>query len=228
MNLVNVAVLGATGYSGEELIRILMHHPGVELVCVTSRTHAGKAIEDVIPRFQGHKFSELKFISSDASAVIAAKPQIAFLALPHGTAAEFTKPLLKAGIRVIDLSADFRIKDTDVYKDFYGTTHPAPELLPQSVYGLPEIYREQIRHAQLIASPGCYPTSIILPLHPLLKHRLIDPRSIVVSSMSGVSGAGRKGEIELLFAECNESLRAYGVPKHRHLAEIEQELSEAT
>src|SRR5439155_23061139 len=117
--------------------------------------------------------------------------------------------------------------DEKVYADFYGHAHSAPALLAQSVYGLPEIHREQIRSARLVASPGCYPTSIIVPLHPLLKQRLIDPRSICVTSLSGVSGAGRRAEIELLFAECNESLRAYGVPKHRHLAEIEQELSEA-
>jgi N-acetyl-gamma-glutamyl-phosphate reductase len=162
------------------------------------------------------------------AAVVAAGTEIAFLALPHGAAAEFAKPLLEAGVRVIDLSADFRLKDAAVYADYYGGAHPAPELLAQSVYGLPEIYREQIRSAKLVASPGCYPTSVILPLHPLLQKKLIDPRSICVTSLSGVSGAGRKAEIGLLFAECNESMRAYGVPKHRHLAEIEQELSAAT
>lgn len=227
MNLVNVAVLGATGYSGEELLRILMRHPGVELVCVTSRTNAGKTIAQVLPRLQAHKFSELAFVSTDAPSVMAAKPAVAFLALPHGTAAEYAKALLAADIRVIDLSADFRIKDPDVYEDFYGSAHPAPELLAESVYGLPELRAEQIRQAKLVASPGCYPTSILMPLLPLVKHRLLDLRSICVSSMSGVSGAGRKAEIELLFAECNESMRAYGGPKHRHLAEIEQELSEA-
>ena len=142
-------------------------------------------------------------------------------------AAEFAAPLLEHGLRVIDLSADFRISDPEVYEEFYGAKHPAPELLQQSVYGLPEIHRETIRGARLLASPGCYPTSIILPLYPLLKQKLIDPAGIVVTSLSGVSGAGRKAEIDYLFAECNESLRAYGLPKHRHLAEIEQELSAA-
>lgn len=227
MNLVNVAVVGATGYSGEELIRLLVRHPGVELVCLTSRTHAGETLETVYPRFQAHKFSDLRFSHSDAASILATKPQIAFLALPHGAAAEFAKPLLDAGLRVIDLSADFRIKDAEVYRYYYGHAHPAPALLAQSVYGMPEIYREEIRRARLVASAGCYPTSILLPLFPLVKQRLLDPRSIIVSSMSGVSGAGRKADIALLYAECNENARAYGVPKHRHLAEIEQELSGA-
>ena len=227
MTLANIAVVGATGYSGEELIRLLVRHPGIDLVCLTSRTHAGETLECVYPRFQAHKFSELKFVHSDIASILASKAQIAFLALPHGAAAEFAKPLLEAGLRVIDLSADFRIKDESVYRDFYGHAHPAPALLARSIYGMPEIYRDAIRSAKLIASPGCYPTSIILPLYPLVKQRLLDPRSIIVSSMSGVSGAGRKAEIELLYAECNENARAYSVPKHRHLAEIEQELSDA-
>ena len=227
MNLVNVAVVGATGYSGEELIRLLMRHPGIELVGVTSRSHAGKAIEEIFPKFQGHKYGELAFSASEASAVVASKAQVAFLALPHGAAAEFARPLLGAGLRVIDLSADFRIKDPEVYQDFYAHEHPAPELLRDSVYGIPELYREELRAAKLVASAGCYPTSVILPLHPLLKYRLIDPASIVVNSLSGVSGAGRNTSVDYLFAECNENARAYGVPKHRHLAEIEQELGAA-
>ena len=227
MNLVNVAVVGASGYSGQELIRILMRHPGVELVCVTSRQLAGKTIAEVYPRFQAHRFSDLKFTASDAAAVVASGAKFVFLALPHGLAHEYAQPLLKAGLRVIDLSADFRIKDPAVFEEFYKEAHPAPELLAQSVYGLPEVYREQIRTANLVASPGCYPTSILLPLIPLLSQRLIVPRSIAVASMSGVSGAGRKAEVDYLFCECNESVRAYGVPKHRHLSEIEQELTTA-
>ena len=227
MNLVNVAVVGASGYSGQELIRILVRHPGVELVCVTSRQHAGKTVGEVYPRFLGRKVHKLKFTESDASAVAATGAKVAFLALPHGLAHEYALPLLDAGLRVIDLSADFRLKDPAVYEEFYKERHPAPALLAQSVYGLPEVYRDQIRKASLVASPGCYPTSILLPLIPLLRQRLIDPASIVVSSMSGVSGAGRKAEIDYLFCECNESARAYGVPKHRHLSEIEQELTTA-
>lgn len=227
MNHVPVAVLGATGYSGEELIRLLIRHPAAELVGVTSRSLAGQTLAQVFPRFQGQRYADLKFINSEVDGVVASGARIAFLALPHGAAAEFAQPLLAAGLRVIDLSADFRIRDENVYADFYGAAHGAPELLAQSVYGLPEIYREEIRAAQLVASPGCYPTSVILPLVPLLKKKLVEPASICVTSLSGVSGAGRKAEIELLFAECNESVRAYGVPKHRHLAEIEQELSVA-
>lgn len=227
MNLENVAVVGASGYSGEELIRLLMRHPGVNLVSVTSRQHVGKVIEEVYPRFRGLKFSKVKFVESTPETIIGSGAKYVFLALPHGLAAEFAQPLLAAGLRVIDLSADFRIQDPAVYADFYGETHPAPELLSASVYGMPELYRDQIRVANLIASPGCYPTSIILPLVPLLKKRLLDPKSIVINSMSGVSGAGRNASIDYLYVECNESARAYGLPKHRHLSEIEQELSNA-
>lgn len=227
MQIEKIAVIGASGYSGEELIRLLQRHSGVELVCVTSRQHAGKPLGAVYPKFRGAKYSDLAFSASEPAAVVATGAKIAFLALPHGLASEFAKPLLDAGVRVIDLSADFRLKSTAVYKDFYGEDHPAPDLLPQSVYGMPELYREKIKQASLVASPGCYPTSIILPLVPLLKAGLIDPASIVVSSMSGVSGAGRKVEVDYLFAECNESVRPYSVPKHRHLSEIEQELGNA-
>lgn len=225
MNLVKVAIVGASGYSGQELIRILMRHPGVELVCVTSRQHAGRSLGDVYPRFAGYPSSGLAFSDSDIPSIVATGAQFAFLALPHGLAFEYAKPLLEAGIRVIDLSADFRLKDPAIFEEFYGGKHPAPELLGQSVYGLPEVYREQISQASLVASPGCYPTSILLPLLPLLRRKLISPKGIIASSMSGVSGAGRKADITLLYCECNESARAYGVPKHRHLSEIEQELS---
>jgi N-acetyl-gamma-glutamyl-phosphate reductase len=227
MELINVAIAGATGYSGEELIRLLIRHPGIELACVTSRGNAGLRLEEVFPKFQGHKYSALKFSASEPAEIVASGAKVAFLALPHGAAASFASALLKAGLRVIDLSADFRIRDPAVYKDFYGQDHPAPELLLESVYGIPELYRAQLRTAQLVASAGCYPTSITLPLHPLLKGRLIDPASIVVSSMSGVSGAGRNVAADYLYVECNENARPYGVPKHRHLAEIEQELSAA-
>jgi len=148
-----------------------------------------------------------------------------FLALPHGVAAEFAVPLLQLGCQVIDLSADFRVKSAAVYKDFYAHDHPAPELLAQSVYGLPEVYRDQIKNASLVACPGCYPTSILLPTVPLLKAGLVQSAGIIADSLSGVSGAGRKAELDYLFVECNESVRPYGIPKHRHLSEIEQELS---
>jgi N-acetyl-gamma-glutamyl-phosphate reductase len=225
MNPEKVAVIGASGYSGEELVRLLIRHPGVELVALTSRQLAGQTVAQVFPKFAGMRYADLAFIESDVAKLIATGARTVFLALPHGVATEFARPLVAAGLRVIDLSADFRIKDTATYQEFYGEPHAAPELAAQSVYGLPELYREQIRTAQLIASPGCYPTSILLPLIPLLQRRLIKPQSIVVSSMSGVSGAGRNAKVDYLYVECNESLRAYGLPKHRHLAEIEQELS---
>lgn len=227
MNLEPVAVVGASGYSGEELVRLLTRHPGVDLVALTSRQLAGQTMETVFPKFAGLRYSKLPFIESDVAKIVASGAKFVFLALPHGVAAEYARPLVAAGLRVIDLSADFRIKDPAVYEEFYGEAPHAPELAATSVYGLPEIYREQIRTAQLVASPGCYPTSIILPLHPLLKRRLLKPGSIVINSLSGVSGAGRNAKVDLLYVECNESVRAYSVPKHRHLAEIEQELSKA-
>ena len=225
MNRIKTAIVGASGYSGMELLRLLLGHPGVELVAVTSRQEAGKALGDVFPRFRKAPGAELTFIEPDPDAIAATGAQAAFLALPHGVAAEIARALLERGVRVIDLSADFRLRDAAVYEEFYGHTHPAPDLLKEAVYGLPEIRAEEIKAARLIASPGCYPTSILLPLLPLLREKLIDPATIVANSMSGVSGAGRKPDLTLLFCECNESARAYGVPKHRHLSEIEQELS---
>jgi N-acetyl-gamma-glutamyl-phosphate reductase len=145
--------------------------------------------------------------------------------LPHGVAAEYAVPLMNAGSIVIDLSADFRLKSADIYKEFYAHDHPAPELLARAVYGLPEFYRADIKRASLIASPGCYPTSILLPTLPLLKAGLIKPHGIIADSHSGVSGAGRKADLDYLFCECNESVRPYGVPKHRHLSEIEEQMS---
>src|SRR5204863_3478953 len=152
------AVVGASGYTGEELVRLLLGHPGVDLVAATSRQLAGKTLAEVFPRFAHHKTASSLTFSNADSKQLASEASIVFLALPHGLAAEFTKPLLSAGSRVLDLSADFRIKDANVYKEFYGHDHPAPDLLGQAVYGLPEIYRETIRSAKLVACPGCYPT----------------------------------------------------------------------
>ena len=222
-----VAVVGASGYTGEELVRLLLAHPNIDLVAATSRQLAGKSLAEVFPRLaHSGKAASLKFSDSDAKQ-ISRDASVVFLALPHGLAAEFGKPFLSAGLRVLDLSADFRVKDPDVYREFYNHEHPAPELLGKAVYGLPEIYRDQIRDAQLVACPGCYPTSILLPLLPVLRAKLIDPARILVASLSGVTGAGRKIEADYLFAECNESMRPYGVPKHRHLSEIEQEIAAA-
>jgi N-acetyl-gamma-glutamyl-phosphate reductase len=228
MNRIKIAVIGASGYSGIELLRILVRHPGAELVAVTSRQYAGKTLESVFPRFRAcGPEALLPFIAPDMDAVAATGAQVAFLALPHGVASEFAIGLLARGLKVIDLSADFRLDDPAVYQEFYDHPHPAPELLKESIYGLPEIHAASIAQSRLIASPGCYPTSVLLPLIPLLRAKLIDPDSIGVFSMSGVSGAGRKEALPLLFCECNESLRPYSVPKHRHLSEIEQELTRA-
>ncbi len=225
MERIKTAIVGASGYTGQELLRLLLVHPNVELVAATSRQEAGKPLSAVFPRFRKLLGAELPFMEPDPDAIAATGAKAAFLALPHGVAAEIATALLERGLKVIDLSADFRLRDAAVYQEFYAHEHPAPALLEKAVYGLPEIRGEEIAKADLIASPGCYPTSIILPLVPLLRAGLIDPETIVANSMSGVSGAGRKADLSLLFCECNESARAYGIPKHRHLSEIEQELS---
>jgi N-acetyl-gamma-glutamyl-phosphate reductase len=225
MNPKRVAIIGASGYSGEELVRLLLSHPCVQLTAVTSRQYAGQTLAQVFPKFAHHPRARELCFSEPKAELLAKEAEVVFLALPHGVAAEFALPLLQLGCQVIDLSADFRIKSPAVYKDFYACEHPAPALLAQAVYGLPEVYRDQIKSASLIASPGCYPTSILLPCIPLLRAGLVRPAGIIADSLSGVSGAGRKAELDYLFVECNESVRPYGLPKHRHLAEVEQELS---
>ncbi len=222
-----VAIVGASGYSGEELVRLLLSHPHAELAAVTSRQYAGQTLAQVFPKFAHHPRARTLRFSEPKADLLAKQAQIVFLALPHGVAAQFAVPLLQLGCQVIDLSADFRVRSAAVYKEFYAHDHPAPELLTQAVYGLPEVYRAQIKKAALVASPGCYPTSILLPTVPLLKAGLVQPGSIIADSLSGISGAGRKAEPDYLFVECNESVRPYGIPKHRHLSEIEQELSVA-
>lgn len=220
-----VAVVGASGYAGEELVRLLLTHPAVEIAAVTSRQHVGKKLSEIFPRFGKNASADAITFSEFEPDALAKNADVVFLAVPHGVSAEFAQPLLKAGARVIDLSADFRLRDAKMYREFYGSEHAAPSLLADAIYGLPEIYRAQIRGAKLVACPGCYPTSILLPLLPLVRAKLIALDSICVTSLSGVTGAGRKVDAPYLFAECNESLRPYGVPKHRHLSEIEQELS---
>ena len=222
---IKTAIVGASGYSGEELVRRLLSHPHAELAAVTSRQHVGQTVAQVFPRFAHYPTAGTLRFSQPDPGHLAECASVVFLALPHGVAAEIAVPLLEAGCRVIDLSADFRLKSATVYLDFYGHNHPAPQLLAQSVYGLPEHRRTEIRAARLVAAPGCYPTSILLPVIPLLKAKLIKPTGIIADSLSGVSGAGRKAELDYLFVECNESVRPYGLPKHRHLSEIEQELS---
>jgi N-acetyl-gamma-glutamyl-phosphate reductase len=222
----NVGIVGASGYSGEVLVKILLAHPHATLAAVTSRQHAGKALSAVIPALRGTMADRLKFIDSDAAALAARSDiDLWFLALPHGAAADYARALVPAGRRVIDLSADFRIADLATYEKYYGAHH-APELLPQAGYVLPELtdpsWKERIR---LAAAPGCYPTGVLVPLAPLLAAGLVSREHIVANSFSGVSGAGRKVDEQYLFVERAESAKAYGLVKHRHLAEIEEQLS---
>ena len=223
MKKINVGVVGAAGYSGEELLRLLFNHQFVEIKVITSRKYAGDHIGEVFPRFmeQSIKFSEPNVAN------IINECDVVFLALPHGLAAEYAKPFIEAGLKVIDISADFRLRSLEKYKEYYGCDHPAPELLSQAVYGLPEHYRNDIKESSLIASAGCYPTSILTPSIPLLKAGIVSSKNIIASSMSGVSGAGRKVAVDYIYPECNESARAYATTGHRHLPEIEQELAVA-
>jgi len=219
-----VGVIGASGYSGELLVRLLLAHPHVTLAAVTSRSQVGKPLSQVIPALRGAD-KGLKFVDSDAKALAASDIDLFFLALPHGAAADFAKVLVPAGKKVIDLSADFRIADLDTYQKYYGTHH-APELLPSARFVLPELTPSSWKtEAKLVASPGCYPTSVLVPLVPLLKDGIVSREHIVVNSMSGVSGAGRKVDEFYLYVERAESAKAYGLIKHRHLAEIEEQLT---
>ena len=223
MSKIRIAIFGAAGYSGEELIRLSMRHPDVELQAITSRSYAGQGIEEVFPRFHG---CGLTFCQPDVE-TIAAQCEVAFLALPHGLAAEYARPLVAAGLTVIDVSADFRLKNLQTYAKYYKQEHPAPELMAQAVYGQPETHREELRNAKLIACAGCYVTSVILPTAPILATGLGKSSGIIAACMSGVSGAGRKVDLPFIFPECNESVRPYGIVGHRHLPEMEQELAAA-
>lgn len=219
-----VGIVGASGYSGEVLVKLLLGHPKVTLAAVTSRSNAGKPLAAVIPAVRGAD-QGLKFTDSDPVALAASDIDLFFLALPHGAAATYAKALVPAGKRVIDLSADFRIAELAVYQKYYGEHH-APELLANARFVLPELTPPSWKNeAKLVAAPGCYPTSILVPLVPLLKAGVISREHIVVNSYSGVSGAGKKAEETYLFVERAESIKAYGLVKHRHLAEVEEQLA---
>lgn len=224
-----VGIIGATGYSGEWLVRLLSRHPRAELALVASRSQVGKTLDQVMPGVAGPK-RKLAFVSSEVHE-LAANDEVShyFLALPHGVAAEYALPLVEAGKTVIDLSADFRLDSPELYKAYYGAEHPAAQWLPRVPYVLPEIAehrQDDWRASQLIACPGCYPTSVQLPLYPLLKDKLISHEGLIVNSLSGVSGAGRKATEFYSFSERQGSVLAYGAPHHRHTAEIEEQLSE--
>ncbi|MBW2579174.1 MAG: N-acetyl-gamma-glutamyl-phosphate reductase [Deltaproteobacteria bacterium] len=219
-----VAVIGASGYTGLELLRILLRHPEFEIAVATSEQRAGPRVGDAFPSLRG--LVELSFEPNDPAS-IAKRVDLAFTALPHAASAPTVQALRAAGVRVLDLSADFRLRDAETYRAWYGE-HKAAELLGSAVYGLPEVYREALRGAELVAVPGCYPTSVLLPLVPFLRDGLIETDGIVVDSKSGVSGAGRKMEESLLFAELSDDCRAYKVGnQHRHVPEFEQEASAA-
>ncbi len=222
VNVVSTAVVGASGYTGDELLRILLRHPGVRITAVTSRQSAGKKLSAELGAAAAHSSLAFENLGPDA---VAARADVFFLALPHGVAAEYAVPLRAAGKQVFDLSADFRIKDTTLYKEFYNHDHPAPSLLAEAVYGQPETNREALLHADLVACPGCYPTSCILALAPALQHGWIDPRSICIASQSGVSGAGKKADLLYSYCERDGNIQPYSVTGHRHIPEIEQELS---
>ena len=217
--MIRVGVYGASGYTGIELVKIFARHPQVEIAFATSDSYAGKKMSDAFPCHY-----DIPFVAHDAAPLDAI--DVALLALPHGASADYGKRVLEAGARVIDLSADFRLHDAAVYKKWYGLDHHAPELLPQAVYGMPEIHRAQIKNAKLIANPGCYPTSVILGLAPIWRAGVTDS-TVIVDSKSGVSGAGRKPTLTVHFCEVNENLSPYNIGRvHRHLSEMEQELKE--
>ncbi|MFO1519383.1 MAG: N-acetyl-gamma-glutamyl-phosphate reductase [bacterium] len=220
--MIHVGVIGATGYTGIELVRLLLGHPEAKITAVTSEKSAGQSFSQVFPAFQGIFDLPLEpFHAIETSKKI----QVAFLCLPHQSAMEGAWGLRERGIKVIDLSADFRLKSLKEYEQWYGK-HSRPELLKEAVYGLPELNREKIKGAKLLANPGCYPTSAALALMPLIQEKLITLDSIVVDSKSGVSGAGRSAEVGNLFSEVNEGFKAYKVGNHRHTPEIEQTLSD--
>jgi N-acetyl-gamma-glutamyl-phosphate reductase len=221
-NKLRIAIVGSSGYTGGELFRILLNHPGAEVAAVTSEKSAGKPIADIFPHLAG--LTELVCEALDPDA-IATKADFAFLALPHVTAQEAGHRFHALGVRTVDLSADYRLSDPALYEQWYEHAHQYPGLLASAVYGLPELHREEIRKAALVANPGCYPTSAVLGLAPMLRERLIDPGTIVIDSKSGVTGAGRSPGLPYHFPEANEGFMAYKVGTHRHTPEIEQELS---
>ncbi len=218
--MIKVGIVGGTGYTGVELLRLLVRHPHAEVDIVTSRAEAGRAVAELFPNLRGH--CELRFSEPELERLTAC--DAVFFATPHGVAQDMVPKLVGSGTRVIDLSADFRLKDIAAWQKWYRQPHACPELAALAVYGLPEVNREHIRTAELVACPGCYPTSVLLGFLPLLENDLVDSSHLIANAASGVSGAGRQAKIDLLFAEVGESLHAYSVAGHRHLPEIEQGL----
>lgn len=222
--MIKVGIVGGTGYTGVELLRLLAQHPEVEIAAITSRSEAGVRVSDMYSNLRDH-YPKLAFSQPDSQSL--GKCDAVFFATPHGVAHALAAELLAQGTRVIDLSADFRLRDAKVWEEWYGQPHGAPELLEQAVYGLPEMHRERIRQARLVAVPGCYPTAVQLGLLPLLEAGLIEPEQIIADCKSGVTGAGRGAKVPSLLAEASESMKAYGAAGHRHLPEIRQGLGDA-
>jgi N-acetyl-gamma-glutamyl-phosphate reductase len=218
--MIKVGVVGGTGYTGVELLRLLSRHPEVSLEAITSRTEAGMPVAEMFPSLRG--YVNLRFTTPEESALD--RCDLVFFATPNGVAMKEARRLLAAGVRLIDLSADFRLTDVDQWERWYGMTHAAPELLEEAVYGLPEVGREAIARARLVANPGCYPTAVQLGFLPLLEANAVARDWLVADCKSGVSGAGRKAEVHTLFAEAADNFKAYGVAGHRHLPEIRQGL----
>jgi len=222
---IRAAIVGISGYTGAELARLLPDHPRLELTVATSRDNEGKHLQDLFPALRGTDQGELR-ISAPDTEEIASRCDIAFLAVPNGAAMEMAALLLDKGIKVVDLSADFRLREDKIYTYWYGMEHTRTELLQEAVYGLPELYADRIAGARLVANPGCYPTSIILGLYPALAEGLIHPQGLILDSKSGASGAGKKIKPDFLFCEIENDFRPYGLGGiHRHTPEIEQELS---
>mgnify|MGYP003875267673 CR=1 FL=1 len=222
--MVKVGIVGGTGYTGVELLRLLAQHPQAEVVAITSRSEAGLPVADLYPNLRGH-YDGLAFSVPDVKVLGAC--DVVFFATPHGVAHALAGELLAAGTKVIDLSADFRLQDADEWAKWYNQPHGAPQLLPEAVYGLPEVNREKIKSARLIAVPGCYPTATQLGFLPLLEAGLADPMRLIADCKSGISGAGRGASVGSLYAETSESFKAYAVKGHRHLPEISQGLRRA-
>jgi N-acetyl-gamma-glutamyl-phosphate reductase len=222
-----IGVLGASGYTGAELVRLLLRHPQVEIALLTADRRAGQEMRQVFPQFS--PFALPRLVAIDAVDWVGAGLDLIFCALPHATTQKVITQIFAAlpAMKVVDLSADFRLADTSAYARWYGHEHHAPELQKRAVYGLVEVYRDEIRHAQLVANPGCYTTCAQLPLIPLLRAKAIDPDEIVVDAKSGMTGAGRAAKEEMLFSEVSEGFHAYGVGRHRHMAELDQEFSRA-
>ncbi len=219
--MITVGIVGATGYTGVELLRLLAVHPEVELKIITSRSEAGMPVSDLFPNLRGHV--DLAFSEPNVDDLAAC--DVVFFATPHCVAMALVPELIARGTRVIDLSADFRLKDAKEWESWYNMPHTAPELLTQAVYGLPEVNRAEIKHAQLVAVPGCYPTATQLGFIPLLEKNIVDTEQLIADTKSGVSGAGRKAAIGSLLSEASENMKAYAVSGHRHLPEIQQGLS---